>query len=110
MLSAALAALEGTSDDNNENSRDISEDTRQGLASNFTDSSEGEVTVEPSATGAAGAIGAAGAEGAAEDVGAAGPPPPPQHIWGQEEELTLHRGLVGQADSRPAGRAAPSRG
>ena len=47
MLSAAVAAMEGTSEDNNENSSDISEGTRQGLASDFTDNSESEITDGP---------------------------------------------------------------
>ena len=53
MLSAAGAAVESTSVENNDNSSDISDDTRlDGLASDFTSSSEADVTVEPGAVGA----------------------------------------------------------
>ena len=75
MLSAAVAAREGTSEDNN--SSDISEGTRQGLAGDFTDSSESEFadgprdTVAASATAPVSDVNAAGTEGASEGVGAA---------------------------------------
>ena len=97
MLSAAIAAVESTSDENNENSSDISEDTRQGLASDFTDSSEGEVTVEPGAMGPGPSLqhqevaaepplqelAPPEAPTAGRQVGAAHPPLPPQRIWGR---------------------------
>ena len=84
MLSAAVAAREQTSKDNN--SSDVSEGMRQGLDGDFTDSSESEFADGPSDTVAASAtapvsdVNAAGTEGASEGVGAAGLLPPPQHI------------------------------
>ena len=80
MLSAAVVARERTSEDNS--SSDVSDSVRQGLAGDFTDSSESDFAVEHGDTVAARAtapvsdVNATGTEGASVGVGAAGLPPP----------------------------------
>ena len=113
MLSAAVAAREQTSEDNN--SSDVSEGMRQGLAGDFTDSSESEFadghshTVAARATAPVSDANAAGTEGASEGVSAAGFLPPPRPIWGHQEETGLQQASVGQPSSRPAGGETHSR-
>ena len=77
MLSAAVAR-ERTSEDNS--SSDVSDSVRQGLAGDFTDSSESDFAVEHGDTVAARAtapvsdVNATGTEGAGVGMGAAGFP------------------------------------
>ena len=99
MLSAAVAAREQTSEDNS--SSDVSDSVRQGLAGDFTDSSESDFSVEHGDTFAARAtapvsdVNTTGTEGASVGVGAAGLLPHLQPIWGHEEELSFQRPTVG---------------
>ena len=123
MLSGAVVTRERTSEDNS--SSDVTDNVRQGLAGDFTDSSERDFAVEHGDTVAARAtapvsdVNATGIEGASVGVGAAAPLPHPQPIWGHEEELSFQQPTVGQAavgqpaepqpSSRPAAGAAHSR-
>ena len=93
ILTAAVVAREKTSD----SSSDISESTRQGLADDFTDSSEGESVGQPPP--------------------GPGPPGPPGHgpvpgqarIWGSTKDLRLFRdGVVPPAQGRGAAKAPTS--
>ena len=118
MLSAAVVARELTTPDND--SSDLSDRVQEGLAADYTDSSESDFTVENSdtvatratvhATAPASDINTAGGGDTSEGVGTAGALHPPRYIWGPEEEKSLTQASAGKSSGRPAVGESHSRG